>query len=54
LAGAAFETHRHDLYRQLGQAYTLGGQPAQASAIYEELERLAHPEKASPPPARRM
>jgi predicted ATPase len=40
LAGAAFEAHLRDLYLQLGRAYELGGQPAQASAVYEELERL--------------
>ena len=39
-AGAALEAHLRDLYRQLGRAYEISGQPAQASAVYEELERL--------------
>ncbi|MGH2521358.1 MAG: hypothetical protein ACRDH2_02540 [Anaerolineales bacterium] len=40
LAGSAFEAQTRDLYLQLGRAYELGGQPAQALAVYEELERL--------------
>jgi len=40
LAGAAFETQLRDLYRQLGRAYEISGQPVQAAAAYEELERL--------------
>ncbi len=40
VGGAAFEAHLPDLYRQLGRAYELGGQPAQATAVYEELKKL--------------
>ncbi len=39
-AGAELESHRRDLYLQLGRAYELGGQHEQASVIYTELERL--------------
>lgn len=39
-AGATFEAPIRDLYRQLGRAYELAGQPAQAKAVYEALERL--------------
>jgi predicted ATPase len=39
-AGPAFETQRRDLYRQLSRAYALGGYPAQAVAIEDELEQL--------------
>jgi predicted ATPase len=40
LVGAEFESHRRDLYLQLGRAYELGGQHEQALAVYDELERL--------------
>ena len=40
LAGAKFESLRRELYVQLGRAYELAGQQAQAQAVYAELERL--------------
>ncbi len=43
LAVAVFDAHRDELYRQLGQAYALGGQPAQAAAIHAALAQLAPP-----------
>ena len=40
-AGAELESHRRDLYLQLGRAYELGGQHKQALVIYDEHERLS-------------
>ena len=40
LARAVFQAQTPALYRQLGQSYELGGQPAQAKAVYDELDRL--------------
>ncbi|MBN1920959.1 MAG: AAA family ATPase [Anaerolineae bacterium] len=38
VARTEFESHRHDLYVQLGQAYELDGQHERALAIYDELD----------------
>jgi DNA-binding SARP family transcriptional activator len=43
LATADFGPHLPPLYRQLGRAYQLGGQTAQAEAAFEALERLQVP-----------
>lgn len=40
VVGAEFESHRRDLYLQLGRAYELDGQHEQALAVCAELERL--------------
>lgn len=40
-AGAEMESHIQDLYRQLGQAYELSGQPEQAAQVYAEQARPA-------------
>jgi predicted ATPase len=40
LVDTKFESHLHDLYSRLAQAYELGGQHEQALAISAELERL--------------
>jgi len=38
MTGDAFQAQRRILYRQLGQAYMLAGQPARAAAILDELQ----------------